>query len=293
MGERGKDGKFVKGIVPWNKSKKNVYSSEALIQMSLAKKGKRTSPSTEFKKGQKPWCTGLKGVLKANNTSFKKGRILPSEIAEKCLANLREKIMLKPDLSPSEDLGYILGMLKGDGCVFLTDKKTYRIALDITEGAIAWRFFKALRAINLNPFIRTLMPSNGIGKKKKYLVLAHSKQFGEWYKRLTLGDLSELLISKEVTIGFLCGFYEAEGSIYVSESSKTISMSNTDKALLKVIKESAERIGFSFSLYGPYKNKNSLSQGETKELYRIDNTKQSSDFINLIQPCCKSGGVWL
>ena len=73
-------GRFTKGIIPWNKGGKNVYSKEVLQKMSDAKKGKRISPKTEFIKGYMPWNKGLKGILKPNKTSYKKGRILLKKI---------------------------------------------------------------------------------------------------------------------------------------------------------------------------------------------------------------------
>ena len=45
-------GRFLKNSVPWNKDKKGVYSKNVIAKMSEAKKGRRTSINTEFKKGQ-------------------------------------------------------------------------------------------------------------------------------------------------------------------------------------------------------------------------------------------------
>ena len=79
-------GQFEKGIIPWNKGKKGVYSKEALLQMSKARKGKHLSPetefkeeshispATEFKKGQAPWNKGRKGLHISPHTEFKKGQ---------------------------------------------------------------------------------------------------------------------------------------------------------------------------------------------------------------------------
>ena len=82
---RNEKGQFEKGIIPWNKGKKGVYSKEALLQMSKAKKGKHfspetefkershISPATEFKKGQTSWNKGRKGLHISPHTEFKKG----------------------------------------------------------------------------------------------------------------------------------------------------------------------------------------------------------------------------
>lgn len=50
---------------------KRYYCSKICFWDSL--KGKNLSPNTQFKKGQKSWNEGTKGVMKSNVTSFKKG----------------------------------------------------------------------------------------------------------------------------------------------------------------------------------------------------------------------------
>lgn len=55
-----KKSQFKKGVIPWNKNKRNVYSKGTIekIQKGWFKKGLRTSPKTEFKKGLTPWNKG-------------------------------------------------------------------------------------------------------------------------------------------------------------------------------------------------------------------------------------------
>jgi len=49
-------------------------SKKARKKLSKNNKGKHHSPKTEFKKGLIPWNKGLKGTIKANSGSFKKGQ---------------------------------------------------------------------------------------------------------------------------------------------------------------------------------------------------------------------------
>jgi hypothetical protein len=68
--------------------KKFVRTQETKDKISLSKKGKRLSPSTEFSKGMTPWNKGTKGLMEAwnkgkkgwtrlySNVGFKKGNSL-------------------------------------------------------------------------------------------------------------------------------------------------------------------------------------------------------------------------
>jgi len=62
--------------IAWNRGKSGIYSDETRRRMSESRKGKHYSPSTEFKKGMRPWCTGTKGLTKVNSGSFRKGERL-------------------------------------------------------------------------------------------------------------------------------------------------------------------------------------------------------------------------
>ena len=235
--KRDKLGRFVKGITPWNKGKTRVYSHDVLRKWSEAKKGKRLSPATEFKKGNVPWNNGLKGLKISGSEKgwFKKGRKFSKKTEEKMLRNLRKKVLLKPNLEMGEDLAYIIGILMGDGCVYKI-KHSYSVVLDITVKPIALSFLQSLRSIGLNPFIMEKMPTNGIGKLKKYVVIANSKNFGIWYKNLSIQKLKKLLSEERTMIGFIRGFYESEGSVSIAKNKyKTIniSMFNTDLELIK------------------------------------------------------------
>ncbi|MEK6888269.1 MAG: LAGLIDADG family homing endonuclease [Candidatus Aenigmatarchaeota archaeon] len=283
-------GRFLKNSVPWNKDKKGVYSKNVIAKMSEAKKGRRTSINTEFKKGQIPWNKNLKGLnLSGGKGWFEKGHRWESEINNKRLENLREKVLIKPKLESNENLTYILGVLFGDGCVYKSSR-SYRICLDVTDQNFSMSFFQALKKIRLNPFIQERLPSNGIGKRKKYIVIANSKVFGEWYKNISLLELEKILTNRENITGFLRGFYESEGQLYRNKSgSVTLYIHNTNLDLLKLLKKLSQQLGFNFKLYGPYKNSSNLSCNK-KLLYRLSlNSKYDSHkFLQLIKPSIKN-----
>jgi len=211
----------------------------------------------------------------------------------KKLENLRKKVMLKPNLEMTENLAYVIGLLKGDGCVY-RNERSFRICLDNCDIKIANNYFNSLKEIGLNPFICEIMPSNGIGKQKMYRILAHSKEFYQWYKKLSLEKLKKLFDTKEKIIGFLRGFYEAEGSItryvkfnkYVSTS---IIINNTDLKLLRLIKSLLEKLNLNFRMNGPYKN-NRLGGYNSKLLYRVQTGSRINvfRFIDVIRPSVKT-----
>jgi len=291
--ERDKAGRFIKGFTPWNKECKGIYSNQTLERMSKAKKGKHISQRTEFKKGNISWCKGLKGLhIKGSEKGwFKKGRVLSPGINEKRLKNLREKILIKPNLEMNSDLAYALGILFGDGFVVKT-KYSYDIVLDITNKNIALNFLKALRNIGLNPYISERMPVNGIGKLKKYIVKSHSLNFGLWFKSLSIDGLRDLLDDKEKIKNFVRGFYEAEGSICQSKNKYKIiqlSISNTNLELLKLIKDLSVEIDINFNLNGPYKN-HGFNGGDSKLIYRLNTAAKAevNKFMQLVNPSVKN-----
>lgn len=283
-------GRFVKDSIPWNKGKIDIYSEGTIEKMRKAKLGKHPLLNFEFKKGHLPWNKGMKGLqIKGSEKGWlKKGHKWSNEIEKRMLENLREKTVLKPNLEMNENLAYIVGLLKGDGHVGHYDK-SYRIVLDNTNKNIAINFLNSLKNIKLNPFIREVIPSNNVGKQKQFRVIAHSKKFYEWYKQLTIEKIKTLLNDKEKIIGFMRGFYEAEGSIWKSNDGNIcIAIHNTDLELLKLTKFLLENIGLNFHLNGPYRNRN-LGGNTSKLLYRVQTGSKLNvfNFLNLIKPSIK------
>jgi hypothetical protein len=75
----------MKGTTVYWKNKNRSKETKTKISKSL--KGKMIGNTNGFKKGNKPWHTGTKGLLKANKTSFKKGRYRSKEEIEKAKNN--------------------------------------------------------------------------------------------------------------------------------------------------------------------------------------------------------------
>ena len=292
--KRDNEGKFVKGVTPWNKGKKRVYSKQTLERMSNAKKGKHISQRTEFKRGNISWCKGLKGLhIKGSEKGwFKKGRVLSEKINEKSLKKLREIILINTILVVNENLGYIIGVILGDGSVYRINRSC-RISFEVTSQDFAINFLNSLREIGLNPMICKIRPTNGISKQSRYRVQANSLVFGNWFNSIKHEiKLAQMLSTYGSKIGFLRGFYESEGTLYIRKKYETpyISICNTNIELLKLVKDLSMKLSIRFNLYGPYINNGSLSDN-AKPIYRISTTTiiDGYKFLSTVKPNIKNG----
>jgi intein-encoded DNA endonuclease-like protein len=230
--------------------------------------GKRHTEETKRKISIK-----LKGKFAGqNNPFFGKQH---SEETKKLLSQLkRGQYLIHLNLNMSEDLAYILGVLKGDGCVYLHGRGA-DIKLVCKHREFAISFYNALSRIGLNP---KLYIDNGYHK-----VEASSKAFYNWYKKLTLSDIEMLLQNEKYIIAFIRGFYESEGNYY--EPEHCIHIYNTDKGLIELCQRFLQKLGFDFHIYTKKKNGHS-----NKPLYVLYKKKKSEvqHFFELIKPCIKS-----
>jgi len=116
---------------------------------------------------------------------------------------------------PSEELGYVLGILKGDGCTYYAkSNNSYRICLVTTNIVFALSFKTALEKIGLRPEkMYVSHPKSGSRQKSLgYIVRANCKDFYIWYNSL---DVLKFVEDHNLEIAFLRGFYESEGGIRV------------------------------------------------------------------------------
>lgn len=159
------------------------------------------------------------------------------------------------------------------------------ISLKVPEKELAANFRNALRKIGLNPSFSFYT------KKKTYRVRAYSRQFYEWFKRLTPRDLKGML-SPALAPLFVRGFYESEGCLSKiidrrSPNTRTyqLIMGSTNKGIVKLIQNMVRDMGFSFH-FGEYHHPNP----NTKTLYRlyISKREEARRFINKIKPCIKN-----
>ena len=244
-----------------------------------------------FLKGIIPWNKGTNGLCKPNKTSFKKGHKFSKKIEEKRKETIFNRLSIKPNLKFNENLAYILGIIKGDGCININKyTKGHIVIVHTIDKSLANNFYDSLKKLNLNPYMCLVPPRNGISKKNQYRIQAVSKKFCLWYNSLSLNKIKKLLDNRKKIIAFLKGFYEAEGCLCKQIKNKKrlrITLTHTDIKLLKLTKNLANKLNFNFILNGPYD-----PSGFGKKLrynFTINKQEEVKRFINVIKPCIKYG----
>lgn len=236
---RDRSGRFIKGYSLW---KGKHHSAKTKKKLSEMFKGKHRSPETEFKKGNVPWNTGkhhsiqtkkklsdmFKGKHFSSDTEFKRGHGV--------------KIV---NLAPSPTLSYVLGVVLGDGCAIWDESKPrYVVKLGNNNEAFVEEFGEALKSLGFKPRIYDYIDKRPWKREPIvfHTVVASSKHFVGWYKSLELGEIEEIVepYSRE----FLRGFYQSEGCYRNNPKHCTLSMSNNNIKLLRIVQRFLGRRGF-------------------------------------------------
>lgn len=263
---------FSHKAVDWNKVK-DLYWKHGLsfrkISLTLG-----TSPSSiqyNFKRRNIPART---------LSQAKELVLLDPSIKARHIANLMKSVqkrMIKPLLSPSPSLAYLVAALKGDGWVGHRKKKEdgYYAQLTSSEFDFVNSVVNAMQNVGLHPHI--------FRDRKYFGVYAFSKRFVEWYTQLTREDLGVLTENKENALMFIRGFYEAEGCVGEGKRGLDLRVCNTDRDLISLFFGLCSRFGFSFHFY-EYPRKDNL-----KNIYILALFKRSEvfRFISLVNPCIK------
>lgn len=197
-------------------------------------------------------------------------------------------IKLHPNLDFSENLAYILGVLKGDGWVS-KNNWNYRIGLSTTETNFVESFAQSLKQIGLKPAIN-LRKFPDPNHRNQHCLEANSKEFYDWYKSLSLNDIRILINENtEYAIAFLRGFYESEGNISkASKNSYRLAIYNSDKELIEFVKQLIENLKIPTSLYSTKRN------GKKREytIRILGRTQNIKRFLSLTNPIIKGAKEW-
>jgi hypothetical protein len=197
-----------------------------------------------FQKGYIPWI---------------KGRHHTTESKAKMSTANTKKISLKP----TEDLGYLCGLIIGDGWLVHNVKAhAYGVGLESSDEVLIQQFAHTIKSVfpslNIQIYERTRLR-----KLKNYrwntptkTVIVQSKVLYEALKPYKQKDfhwaIPEFLATKESIIGFLQGIYDAEGSVGKQKNKKTVSsivLSSKHLSNLLQIRTVLLQFGISSRLY--------------------------------------------
>jgi hypothetical protein len=237
--------------------------------------GKRHSDETRKKISMR-----LKGKFVGEHNPFY-GKHHIEETRRVISEKKRGQYLIKPRLVITPDLAYILGVLKGDGCVY-EHRRGADIKLVTKDYVFAKSFAEALTRIGLSPRIYLESNKHSLGRGVYFRVEASSKAFYIWYKSLSLKDIEDMLTNQELVASFIRGFYESEGSYNKSEH--YIHIYNTDMELIEMCQRLLQKLGLNFNIY--VKKHNVRSNKPLYVLYK-KSKKEVQKFFEIVKPCIK------
>ena len=160
----------------------------------------------------------------------------------------------KLDLRPTWEIGYLLGLIIGDGSICKLKSRNYLISVGSTKTELIEVFCDCCRKLGLNPLgpyvtektrkfpngvVRTdLMYSVQVNSKVLYDILKPCKQKDYRFKIPSL-----VLKSNKAIAGFLQGFFDAEASVTISGSYKVIAVASKHVQNLEQIKNLLNMMG--------------------------------------------------
>ncbi len=143
------------------------------------------------------------------------------------------------DFSASEDLGYVLGVLAGDGCIsspcYPGGKK--RVRLSVNDLDFANSFRQALQNIGLKaPVFNGGKTSIG---KQRFEVRAYNNSFADWYRSQSTDTIIQSLKSSQgIMAAYVRGFFDSEGTSSLTKKGQLcIMIYNSQFQLLEKVRE--------------------------------------------------------
>ena len=145
---------------------------------------------------------------------------------------------------PSNELAYVIGVLHGDGCVYINGCQ-YKIQLGVKDLEFAEAFSIAMAKL----FGKNVKEPHWNKLNNEWEVKYYSKAFYQWYKQQSLESLRQFIEhDKDTVANFLRGLYDSEGCNYRCSQ---IHLSSNDKDLLKYVQYLLKKY-FNIHTTGPY-----------------------------------------
>jgi len=184
----------------------------------------------------------------------------------------------KPNLEPSPELSFVVGVILGDGSVYYTSRR-YNIRLDATDKSFVEEFSTCLAKVLKKEKPYRIQFKKPKGKRSPvWVVQARSRMFYEWFKS---GKWRE--VARRFPREFLRGFYLSEGSFEINKhrnNTSAIKIYNKDLEKLRFVQEILKLCGF----------KSDIHKGHNAYFLHIHGGhKKNLEFLNFIgvSPQCK------
>ncbi len=143
----------------------------------------------------------------------------------------------KPNLEPSYELSYLLGVLKGDACLYKSRNRRnkpwfiYMIQLGVRDKEFAEYFLDNLEKI----FSRRVKIIQYYDDRNKlfYRVAMRSKIFYEWYVSKSEDEIFE--IGKSYPSAFIKGVFDSEGNLSYNKNYPLLRICSSNSRLIQEI----------------------------------------------------------
>jgi len=142
-------------------------------------------------------------------------------------------------VGPTPELGYVLGVLMGDGNARINNQGYGIIQLSVTDREFAEAFAEALghilnrkvmvhyyerrreKRIAYSPKIKNRAYIRHAGIYKNWCICTSNTDFVTWFKQMNVESLSDFIVQNNLTCPFLRGFFDSEGSIPLERKTST------------------------------------------------------------------------
>jgi len=167
----------------------------------------------------------------------------------------------------TSNLGYILGAIKGDGCV-----RPYTVNFAVTDKDFALAYKKAVEEqFGIERKIRKILPSKE-GHKLQYKIKIGYYDICKFIKDFDLNKI--LKASKPIKYAFLRGIYDAEGSVGIYKKKiKGITFVNTDNPLIDIVSKILINLDINHKIYSY------IPKDKTKKPYKVISLQRKESLI--------------
>lgn len=189
----------------------------------------------------------------------------------------------KISLEPTRDLGYLCGLILGDGSLYFSKKThNYEIAFGTTKKEFVGIIVDAIQCVGLRTWLRDEIktrkfPNGQVRTDLSYWVKSNSKILYDALRPYKREDykwgIPTFLNTNESLLGFLQGIFDAEGSIFTSRKNKYILLASKHQENLLPIKELLYRYGINGHIY---------SRNKKCHVLHIADRESRTHFRNLI-----------